>query len=159
MRLYSVLVLLVVAACGGSQKKIPEEVSHQGEGLYRLDTMVQAPDSNIRLQLSLVPIPYHFIIGREETETAIRVHIYEDLELLMVLNGDTTHITKNDLVLFVNEEFLNEARLTDVRVLYINPDTRTCVIEFGAAKPLEHFAFRFSATLSANELHLDILDE
>lgn len=157
MKQYGILfgALLMLAACAEPTPKPfvkqAKEVLHPTEALFFMDSM--------HFQLALKPVPAHFIMIQVETDSFYEAHYFEDLHLVLKLDDDSFVVNKDSLHPFVNEAYLNEARMEDVHLMAFEPDRDYYLFEFSVRKPHEDFRYHFIASLDQKKLQIIIDDE
>ncbi|HCS21342.1 MAG TPA: hypothetical protein DIW47_12415 [Bacteroidetes bacterium] len=147
--------LLLLAACADPTPKPfvkqAKEVMHPTEELFYMDSL--------DFKLVLKPVPAHFIMIQLESDSFYEAHYFEDLHLVVTLNNDSFVVNKDSLLPYINEEYLNEARLEDVHVMAFDPERDYYLFEFSVRKPHEDFRYHFIATLEQKKLQILIDDE
>ena len=154
---------ILTSSCSDSgnkaAKKTPREISHVGENQVKLDTLLTGQKDTVNFFLALEPVPYHFVVAREETPEFVNMHLFEDLQLQIRADQDTFFIRKDDLLEWVNQEYLNEALILHPEVMILDPDNAHYYFEFTTRKPLERFQFRFQSEIRDGLLFTTIIDE
>ena len=132
---------------------------HGADVQYSFDSLHIEGKDTLDFELALKPIPNHFIMAQGETDSFIETHIYPDLSLLIRQNKDTLLITKDSLLQFVNESYLNEALIEDINLILFEPSRPFYLIEFAVRKPNESFQFHFQALVEGKDFLISIVDE
>ncbi|MHB1278969.1 MAG: hypothetical protein ACYC1Q_11305 [Bacteroidia bacterium] len=155
--------LLLLAACAEPTPKpfvkLAKEVLHPTEEHFNMDSSVVTGKDTVLFQLSLEPVPAHFIMIQLETDSFYEAHYFEDLHLVLKLNEDSFVVNKDSLLPFINEEYLNEARLEDIHLMAFEPERDYYLFEFSVRKPHEDFRYHFIASLDQKKLQISIDDE
>jgi len=140
-------------------EKESKEVLHINEAHYSFDSLWTGGNDTLAFELALKAIPNHFVMTHLETDSFIEAHIYEDLALVLYQNQDRILITKDSLLPFVNEAYLNEALIEDINLMIFEPSRPFYLVEFAVRKPNEDFRFHFQALIEGKDLLISIVDE
>lgn len=165
MKLYGSLFcgLLLLAACAEPTPKplvkLAKEVLHPTDVYFHMDSSLVIEKDSLHFQLALEAIPAHFIMIQLEADSFYEAHYFEDLHLVLTLNEARFVVNKDSLLPFVNEEYLNEARIEDVHLMAFEPDRDYYLFEFSVRKPHEDFRYHFIASLDQKKLQITIDDE
>jgi|GEM_PF-2119176 len=152
----------LLSACSNSNQsiqKVPKEVSHIGENVFEFDSLYINGKDSLHVLLALEPIPNHFIMTGNETDSFLERHIYDDQILVLHQNDDRIIINKDSLLPFINEAYLNEALIEKVNLMLFEPNKPIYLIEFAVKKPNENFSFHFQVLIEGKHVYIDIVDE
>ncbi len=132
---------------------------HLNEAHFAFDSTWVDDKDTLDFELALKAIPNHFVMTNIETDSFIEAHIYEDLALLIRQNKDSLLITKDSLLPFVNQAYLNEALIEEINLMIFEPSRPFYLVEFAVRKPNENFRFRFQALIEGKDFLISIVDE
>lgn len=157
------LCVLLFVACAEPTPapfvKQAKEVMHPTEQHFLMDSALVNGKDTLHFLMALEPLPNHFIMIQVETDSFYEAHYFQDLHLVLKLNEDSFVVNKDSLLPFVNEDYLNEARIEDVHLMAMEPERDYYLFEFSVRKPHEDFRFHFIASLDKKKLVLTIDDE
>lgn len=160
---FSLLCASLLLACSDSTQvtleKTTKEVLHLNKSHFAFDSSLVNNKDTLDFELALKAIPNHFVMTHVETDSFIEAHIYEDLAILIRQNKDSLFITKDSLLQFVNEAYLNEALIEDINLMVFEPSRPLYLVEFAVRKPNEDFRFHFQAMIEGESLLISIVDE